>query len=178
MATFRHILAWVLVIGVLVALLFPLFAQPKTTNDKIGSTYDRIAQSLSIYAADYDEIFPPATSEVSFRVLVFPYIKASYVFTAMPYSGATHFNFNLAGVSMSAPPYPGTHSVSQDHIVLTYARNPKERDQFFVYFLSNRRGILTNEQLLKALQPQFDRKGVKLFPSDYLADQDPLKETK
>ena len=181
MATFRQILVLVIVIGVLDALLYPVFAQPKMACEGQDGSRGRNAQcafSLMLYASDSDDIFPAASSEQTLRSLTYIYIKNPRVYQPGRYAERTKFNFNLAGVSVAAPPYPGTPQFSADKIIVSHARNPKEPDEYFVYYLSAKQGTLTASQLLTALEPQFDRKGVKLFPPDYLADQDPLKEIK
>jgi len=170
MATFRQILVLVIVIGVLGALLYPVFAQPKIhDHDRSNANYFFIGSALIYYAADHDDVLPPVTSEPTLRALLHPYVRNARVFQAGKKSGITQFNFKLAGASLQSVN-------SLDNAILAYARNPKERDEYFVNYLSTKRGTLTASQLLTALEPQFDRKGVKLFPPDYLADQDPLKE--
>ncbi|MBX3114754.1 MAG: hypothetical protein KF836_09340 [Fimbriimonadaceae bacterium] len=181
MTTIRHILVWVLVIGVLSALLFPVFAQPKVADegmDRSESRYASLATALIIYASDFDDTFPAASSEKTLRALTYEYVKNKTVYEPGIHAGKANFNFNLAGVSMGAPPYPGSIKVEPSRVIVTWARNPKKQDEFFVYYLANGRGTLTSLELLKALEPQFDRRGVVLMPADYLADQDPLKETK
>lgn len=179
MTTIRHILVWILVIGVLGALLFPIFAQPKLhDHNRTDRNYFHIAGAIQTYATDYDDIYPPATSEPTLRVLIYPYLRSDYYFLTGKKTGPVHFNFNLAGVSVTAPPYPNQDTVDLDDVVLAYARNPQKRDEFFVAYGNWNNSTLTSSQLLKALKPQFDRKGVILMPADYLADQDPLKNKK
>ncbi|QYK54057.1 MAG: hypothetical protein KF824_03975 [Fimbriimonadaceae bacterium] len=181
MTTIRHILVWVLVIGVLGVLLFPVFARPKVADegmDRSQSRYAGLATALIIYASDFDDTFPAAASEQTLRALTYDYIKNHTVYEPGIHAGKAMFNFNLAGVSMGAPPYHGGIKVEPSKVIVTWARNPKKQYEFFVYYLANERGTLTSSQLLKALEPQFDRRGVVLMPADYLADQDPLKDKK
>jgi len=139
----------------------------------------QITTSMSIYCMDYDGVYPPATGMETVRVLLIPYSKNITVFKPVKdVSISPQLNFNLAGVSETLPPYPGTSQLE-----------PAKVAQFFSPFFGESRGIVIGfadghvkfykDEMRKeadaAFDGQFDRKGVNLFPPDYLADQDPLK---
>lgn len=132
------------------------------------------------YAADHDEVLPAATSMPTIRALVQPYTDSMPVFEFYsPAPSFAQFNFNLAGVSTSLPPFPGTRQTNAYQVVTWHSQLPMGPRRVAIVTFDGKPKVLEpdeREKFQRLLAPQFDRKGVKLFPPDYLADKDPLKE--
>jgi len=146
------------------------------------SNLKQIANATLAYASDNDELLPPASSLATMRALHKLYIpdKALYV-GKRGFTNDLEFNFSAAGVNTNFPPYPGTTQAEPNEVALWYAMPlAAARGPFVARGDSSVKSIPLKQfdEFRKLFVPQFDRKGAKLFPPEYLADQDPLKVTK
>ncbi|QYK54061.1 MAG: hypothetical protein KF824_03995 [Fimbriimonadaceae bacterium] len=139
----------------------------------------QINTSASIYCSDFDGLYPAASGMPAVRVVMNPYIKNSNLFEpASRYSPPAQFNFNLAGVSEKLPPYPGTTQTNPESVAVFYAPFWGETRGVAAVFVDGHHKFFREErwnEFAPSLSGQFDRKGVKLWPADYLQAQDPLK---
>jgi len=184
---------WTLGIGIIVIcgfLFIPVFMSAKYAARTVVPLQQlKVLQaSVQIYIADHDERFPAATSMPSLRALLgspngdSKYWRASHNYTE------PRFNFNLAGVSLSEYDtplgYPGYDHSPRPTLLYIYDIERSQYNACSYMDMPRRFVISSNEPLepkndfFKSVSYQFDRKGAKLFPLDYVADKDPLKETK
>jgi len=155
-----------------------------------------LANANSFYVSDHDGRFPAASSMPTLRALLQPY-EESVFSQKMHYSSGDSrklnwrpqknfwdpsFNFNLASVSYDDALKPiGFGTVESSEIVVFFITD-SELNRITGVDLANRHIRyseslkLKEEDFYRHISYQFDRKGAKLFPPDYLADQDPLKE--
>jgi len=146
---------------------------PKTPG---VSNIKQIATSTAIYQADYDDLFPATSAMPGTRAVLMPYVKQKEMFEELPGSNARPlFNFNVAGILASLPPYPGANQAELTDVGVFYARSLEKPGYFFMTRGDTSAKTIKAVDLQLALSYQFDRKGAKLFPPDYLADKDPLK---
>lgn len=180
-----------LMIGTVLFLVFaPIGAISKEQAMKIA-TISRIKQlsaATLLYASAFDGRLPAASSMPSVRALLKSYHESSTPpdFKGIPqFSTSPQFNFNLAGVVSNLDKVQVLGSVapvpSGEVAMWTSQILPKDYAGIIVGFLdgSAKSFKLSDiEGIQTGLSYQYDRKGVKLLPSDYMADQDPLKESK
>ncbi|MBX3114750.1 MAG: hypothetical protein KF836_09320 [Fimbriimonadaceae bacterium] len=146
-----------------------------------------LSNANSLYMNDFEGVFMPASSMATVRALLQPYAsgKSSDIsWQAAENFSEPHFNFNLAGVSSENVLSPfGYKSIETNEVVVFYISDLELNKVFGVdigsKFLRYSESYSLNEtDFLRHLAYQFDRKGVKLFPPDYLPDHDQQKEKK
>lgn len=168
----------VIVIFVLFGILYPVLLSSRPVSNKTQqmANLKQLATATIIYSSDYDETFPASSSMATTRALLVPYSKSKSLYNPIVGSTAPEFNFNVSGVNsdykllskddVSPNQVALWHSTLHDPFAFTVAMcdssvksfKQEQQDQYF-----------------ESLAYQFDRKGIALFPADYLADQDPLK---
>ncbi|QYK54060.1 MAG: hypothetical protein KF824_03990 [Fimbriimonadaceae bacterium] len=162
-------------------------AKSAARSSEAMSRLRSLSQANSLYMNYFDGVFMPASSMATVRALLQPYApgKSSDInWQASENFSEPQFNFNLAGVSSENVLSPlGYKSVETDDILVFYVSDYEFNRIFGVdlgnKFLRYSESFSLNEtDFLRHLSYQFDREGVKLFPPDYLAEQDPLKESK
>lgn len=161
-----------------------------------NSILRNISNANSIYMNDYDGRFFPATSMSTVRALLQPYEKQifsqgvnKYSSDSKKFSWSSHdkfsepyFNFNLAGLSSSDALNPMGFGAVDHHEIMVFFINDSELNGISALDIDSRpirshdSYTLNSEDFLRKMSYQFDRKGVTLFPPNYPADQDPLKE--
>jgi hypothetical protein len=155
--------------GTLVALLLPVYHSSRLAS-LVGEPMSHLriwVNSTQIYAADNNDRLPNPSSFSSARAMV-----ASYGYRDVAWSYRDPcFNLNLSGVALATIESKGTEGVYW-YCIPTKAEFP--------YILSSPNSSRQSDpsSLAQLLSIQYDRKGVTLAPAEYLADQDPLKETK
>jgi prepilin-type N-terminal cleavage/methylation domain-containing protein/prepilin-type processing-associated H-X9-DG protein len=93
--TLIELLIVIAIVAILAAILFPVFAQAREKGRQAVclSNHRQLGQALLMYAQDYDEVFPPALSDIIVQValwpvLIDPYTRhASRVLTLCPSLG-------------------------------------------------------------------------------------------
>lgn len=169
---------------------FQLFASARAANRLVYPhiILGSLQKSIQIYASDYDDRLPAASTMRTFRALLSPYEKSDRNWKSDNGYSEVQFNFNTAGVELSYSSLPdplGYEFLTEEPIVF-YIFDTKEnryatcgwgQDFKFKWYLSgSKNGNNENSEFFRRLSYQYDRKGAKLFPPNYLADQDPLKE--
>jgi len=128
---------------------------------------------------DSDGLYPPASAMPAVRVVLEPYTKNVSIYEPVNNLSITQqFNFNLAGVSEKLPPYSGTNQLDPKNVAELYSPFFGETRGLAIVFADGHHKFYKDENqadIATAFQGQFDRKGVKLWPADYLAAQDPFK---
>lgn len=146
-----------------------------------------LSNANHLYMNDFDGVFMPASSMTTVQAVLQPYAsgKSSLLNWQAPENfSEPQFNFNLAGVSSENVLSPlGYKSVETDEVLVFYVSDLELNKIFGVdignKFLRYSESYSLNESdFLRHLSYQFDRKGVKLSPPDYLPAQEPLKEKK
>ena len=98
----------VVILAILAAILFPVFARNREPDRKISCTSNlkQIALGFAQYVQDYNEKLPPARNATGgWADLIFPYIKSTYVFQCPSDRNRAEkttdyfFNARLSGVS-------------------------------------------------------------------------------
>jgi prepilin-type N-terminal cleavage/methylation domain-containing protein/prepilin-type processing-associated H-X9-DG protein len=85
--TLIELLVVIAIIAILAAILFPVFAQAREAARKTSciSNTKQLGTALSMYAQDFDEVFPMGGSSapggIRWRQMVYPYIKNVGVYT-------------------------------------------------------------------------------------------------
>ncbi|MBX3114751.1 MAG: hypothetical protein KF836_09325 [Fimbriimonadaceae bacterium] len=168
---------------------FHLFASARAANRQVypHRIFWSLQKSIQIYASDYDDRLPAASSMPTFRALLSPYEKTDHNWKSDKGYSEVQFNFNLAGVELSYSSLPdplGYEFLSEEPIVC-YIFDTKEnryatcgwgRDSRLKWYLGgSKNGNDVNSEFFRRLSYQYDRKGAKLFPPNYLANKDPLK---
>lgn len=139
----------------------------------------QLATSTVIYQSDNDGLYPATSSMPGTRSVLIPYVKSKELFEGYVGSHTRPlYNFNVAGVHESLPPYPGTTQQELQSVGVFFARSIKKPGYFYLSRGDSSVKATKAIDLQFALSHQFDRRGVVLMPADYLADQDPLKEMK
>ncbi|QYK54059.1 MAG: hypothetical protein KF824_03985 [Fimbriimonadaceae bacterium] len=150
--------------------------------------FDSLQKSIQIYASDYDDRLPAASSMPTFRALLSPYEKTNANWKSDKGYSQVQFNFNLAGVELLYNSFPdplGYEFLAEEPIVF-YIFDTKEnryatcgwgQDFKFKWYLGGSQSENKEDsEFFRRLSYQYDRKGAKLFPPDYLANEDPLKK--
>jgi prepilin-type processing-associated H-X9-DG protein len=91
------------------AILLPVFAQAKIAAEKTASISNgkQVALSMLMYANDFDDQFPDASSTAKAQKVTYPYAKSSAIWkTANPAHTRFLYNTSLAGVNMVEIPKP------------------------------------------------------------------------
>lgn len=139
----------------------------------------QISTGTIIYLSDYDGYYPPASGMPAIRVAIEPYIKSNDLYKPVIDKSTTpQFNFNLAGVSETLPSYPGSARRALNEVAMWSSHTLGEKPGMIITFADSSARILEYDKFDKinaAFEGQFDRKGVKLWPADYLKSLDPLK---
>jgi len=142
----------------------------------------QIGTGLLIYAGYHDGHFPIATSSPGLRGALVPYVKEQNPFIPVKnYATTPTFNFNLAGASQKHLPIGEAENFDLDSVVSAYSviNKPSSPEQSVMASrLDSSAKTISMVVLMKSLEYQFDRTGVTLAPPDYLADQDPLKNSR
>jgi len=150
---------------------------PKTQSI---SNLKQLGTGVAIYQSDYDGYFPPASAMPAVRVVLDPYTKNHTLFKPINEISTTpQFSFNIAGVAETLPPYPGSAQRALNEVAMWSSCNlDKEMPGMFITVADSSVRFLRFDKIDKinaAFEGQFDRKGVKLWPADYLKSLDPLK---
>jgi len=139
----------------------------------------QIGTATLIYSSDYDERFPATSAMPGTRAVLMPYTKNGGLFESQKDKFARpQFNFAVAGVTSVLTPYPGTKQLELTEVAVWSNLVMGETPGMIVGRADTSAKFYGPDNLKEAMilfEGQFDRKGVKLFPPDYLADQDPLK---
>ena len=143
------------------------------------SSIKQIGTSTMIYLSDYDERYPATSAMPGTRAVLMQYIKNSQLFESRKAKfDRPQFNFTVAGVLSVLPPYPGTKQLELTDAAVWSNLIIGETPGMIVGRADTSAKFYGSDNLTEAFalfNGQFDRKGVKLFPPDYLADKDPLK---
>ncbi|MBX3114752.1 MAG: hypothetical protein KF836_09330 [Fimbriimonadaceae bacterium] len=178
----------IVVVAIILIPVVAWIAGPMLTGHTVASktqclsNQKQIATAIIIYAIDNDETFPLASSMLTLRAQLNSYVKRKESF--LPYKKYTtipQFNFNLAGVKNTLPPFPGTEQREPNEVAIWYSAVVAAPYGFLVAHADSSVKFYPaakHAEYQNLLAPQFDRKGIQLLPPDYLADQDPLKENK
>ncbi|QYK54058.1 MAG: hypothetical protein KF824_03980 [Fimbriimonadaceae bacterium] len=181
----QGLFAFILIIFlmILAGIAIPVFlgSKPAPKKTQSLSNHKQVATSLLIYSADNEGTYPNGSGMPTIRVQLTPFTKRKELFIPHKnYTTTPYFNFNLAGVKDTLPPYPGTEQREPAEVAMWYSHILAKPYGFIVahadssvkFYSAAKHGEYRN-----LLVPQFDRKGVQLLPPDYHADQDPLKES-
>ncbi len=85
--TFIEFLVVIVIIAILVAILFPVFAQgPKTKGSRCLSNMKQISLSILMYSQDYDEKMPHKNQ---YQELIFPYLKNNQAYRCSSVTGSS-----------------------------------------------------------------------------------------
>lgn len=149
----------------------------KSCTTEFVSHIKQLSTSQLIYAKDNDDQFPPVSSMPSLRAALFIYSNQPRFFDSInTITSRPEFNFNLAGVAMSLPPYPGAEQLEPKSVGAWQGQVFGQYPTYVVGFADSHMATIKNpEQVIPLFTGQFDRKGVVLAPADYLTDEDPLK---
>lgn len=177
------ILISLIFVAIFTVLLLPLMLPHDHSNSKrlhALSNVKQLATGTIIYQADYDDLYPPASGMPAVRVVLQPYLKNDNLFKPIEnISTVPLFNFNLAGVDATLlPAYPDSKVQNIDEIAIWSSYLTGKNPEWIVAFADSgtkRIKLKDFDKVARAFQGQFDRKGVKLWPADYLQAQDPLK---
>jgi len=121
--TLIELLVVIAIIAILAAILFPVFAQAraKARQTMCLSNTKQMGNAINMYIQDYDEMIPPRairdvvtgnTMEgISWRRLIYPYVKSADVFTCPSNPNNRNFardsidaNMTAAGVPLAGSP--------------------------------------------------------------------------
>lgn len=177
------ILISLIMIGIYLVVILPSILPHDHSNSKrlhALSNVKQLATGIIIYQSDYDDLNPPASGMPAVRVVLQPYLKNDNLFKPIEDISTTpQFNFNLAGVNGALlPAYPGSKAQNINEIAMWSSYLPGKNPEWIVAFADSgtkRIKLKDFDKVAQAFQGQFDRKGVKLWPADYLQAQDPLK---
>ncbi|MBX3114749.1 MAG: type II secretion system protein [Fimbriimonadaceae bacterium] len=177
------ILISLIMIGISALLVLPSILPHDHSNGKrIRALINvkQIATGTIIYQADYDDLYPPASGMPAVRVVLEPYTKNHDLFKPVEDISTTpQFNFNLAGVDGALlPAYHGSKAQNVNEIAMWSSYLTGKNPEWIIAFADSgtkRIKLKDFDKVAQAFQGQFDRKGVKLWPADYLQPQDPLK---
>ncbi|MFM9874181.1 MAG: hypothetical protein ACKVQS_12035 [Fimbriimonadaceae bacterium] len=161
--------------------ILPHAHPPSTYMAAAVSNLKQIRTATIIYTTDYDDRYPHATAMAGHRSSIYPYVKNIEILKPQPNINSEYlFNFNLAGANIESKPlgYPPTFDTSIVTAYYSFITNKKVKGEVIQAYMDTHVNITTRAKLFTNFQYQYDRKGVTLAPTDYLADQDPLKETK
>lgn len=190
MSRVLKIALWTLGIGIIVIcgfLFIPVFMSAKYAARTFVplNKLEVLQTSVLTYLADYDDRFPAATSMPSLRAVLAPYLSDNDYWRASHNHTEPRFTFNLAGVTLTEYDtplgYPGYDHFPKPTILYIY---DVERNQYIAcslmdmprrFFTDPDKPLEPKDDFFKSISYQFDRKGAKLCPLDYLADEDPLK---
>lgn len=166
--TFIYALIFIAILGVL---LFPVFAGPGSLRPAAYANMKQLGTGFLIYAVDYDERLPNATSQTTVKSQLNPYVKNDSLWepikeTTFP----VKFNLNIAGTLSTDKPI-GYPKADQTEITLAYAlTDPNQKIQGAFITRQDYSAIFVRlPELFDSLQFQFDRTGVTLAPTDYIA---------
>lgn len=162
-----------LVIAIIAAILYPLFAQPKITHHRSTplTIVKQLGVSILIYQADNDERFPHATAMPGLRALIKPYSKNDLLFQPTEQCAAPEFNFNYAGIETTQIPMGYKNQLEPDQTTLWYALcTLKDQPGVFRSRIDGSAKFSKLEPFFETFLYQFDRTNVTLAPPDYLTD--------
>lgn len=181
--TIVGVAATVVILLFVLAFVFPIVIEPGSSYKTWAlSNIKLIATSTQIYQSDYDERFPATSAMPGTRAVLMPYTKNGDFFNSQKDKfDRPQFNFAVAGVTLALTPYPGTKQLELDEVAVWSNTVLGEKSGMIVGRADTSARFYPPEKLAEAFllfEGQFDRKGVTLISADYLADQDPLKESK
>lgn len=168
--TIIYTLIFIVILG---AFLFPVFARPGIYSHRptAHANMKQLGTGFLIYAVDYDERLPNATSQTTVKSQLNPYVKNDSLWdpikdTTLP----VKFNMNIAGTLSTDKPI-GYPKADQTEITLAYAlTDPKQKSQgAFITRQDSSAKFIRLPELFDSLQFQIDRTNVTLAPTDYIA---------
>jgi prepilin-type N-terminal cleavage/methylation domain-containing protein/prepilin-type processing-associated H-X9-DG protein len=118
--TLIEILVVVAIVGILAAILFPVFARARENarRTSCSSNLKQIFLAHSMYRDDYDGIFAPCAylnasgGQVEWPELFFPYTRSQQIFLCPSDSSSKEISYGLNTLAFSdvefSPPVPGT----------------------------------------------------------------------
>lgn len=176
------LLITLVMIAVLLIVLLPaILPHDHSSGYRIQASLNQkeLSACTSIYQTDFDDLYPPASGMSAISVVLEPYAQNNKLFKAFEHiSTVPRFNFNLAGVNAVLPPYPSALEQNPDEVAMWSSQLLGKKHQWIISFAdtgTKRIDAQDFDKVVAAFEGQFDRKGVKLWPADYLAAQDPLK---
>jgi|GEM_PF-2058461 len=169
----------ILLIAIIAAILYPLFAQHQHTGPGTAalSNLRQLATATIIYTTDYDDRFPHATALPGIRASIMPYCKNINLFKPTHQSSAPEFNFNYSGTTLDQIPIGNSDVLTREKTTIWYAISKiKDKPGAFHSRIDSSAKFSQYQPFFESFQYQFDRTDVTLAPADYLADQDPLRK--
>jgi hypothetical protein len=171
----------VLIIAVIGAILFPIFAQapPHDSKTIALANIKQLGTSILIYQSDYDDRYPHATAMPGLRASIFPYCKNNSLFQPTTQSAASEFNFNYAGTTSTQVPIGYTQPLNPSDTTVWYTLcTMKDKPGAFRSHSDSSANFSKLQPLFESFQYQFDRSKIVLAQTDYLENEDPMKEVK
>jgi prepilin-type N-terminal cleavage/methylation domain-containing protein/prepilin-type processing-associated H-X9-DG protein len=120
--TLIELLVVISILGLIAAILFPMFAQGRAKGRQtycLGNLR-QLGAAMRLYAEDHDQLFPPALGRESDEILAFPdtwmarlcpYLKSTAVFVD-PASGRSSQDWHLTNDLMANYAYPPSRRVA------------------------------------------------------------------
>jgi prepilin-type N-terminal cleavage/methylation domain-containing protein/prepilin-type processing-associated H-X9-DG protein len=185
--TLLELLVVIAIIGLLSAILFPVFARVRENarRSSCQSNLKQIGLGISQYAQDFDEVLPPSrlnSSKLPWHKLVYPYLKSYQIFKCPSHNGDDNLMVNatnglipasyLAVTGCSSTSYmnsnftPGTGNVGGQPAMVPYSSTLPAAIKFPV---PQSLVVVPSETLLVGEHPGLDSSGATYDDPDFWA---------